>query len=164
MPEIIASMAARRISTRRSEGNPTFSLTELTRLKKPVISLLVDAPGGDTFLSRLAMSAAASLITPLNGQLSLISTCWGDVETRRDAGSDPARFLFGNGLVVPAEEGPGCRRTSKLDRDAQTMSRGGKNRNGRRSAGELPKAHRLPPKRQGSPSRLIYRELLSRRA
>jgi len=67
MPEIIRVDASTERDLDKAEAEETQRfLTSLTRLKKACDFVLVDAPGGDTFLSRLAHVSADSLITPLN--------------------------------------------------------------------------------------------------
>lgn len=67
MPEMIridASQARNLDEAEREESNRF--LDSLSRLKSSCDMVVVDAPGGDTFLSRLAHSSADLLITPLN--------------------------------------------------------------------------------------------------
>jgi chromosome partitioning protein len=67
MPEIIRVDASTERDLDKAEAEETQRfLTSLARLKKACDFVLVDAPGGDTFLSRLAHVSADSLITPLN--------------------------------------------------------------------------------------------------
>jgi len=67
MPEIIRVDASTERDLDKAEAEETQRfLTCLARLKKACDFVLVDAPGGDTFLSRLAHVSADSLITPLN--------------------------------------------------------------------------------------------------
>ncbi|MEQ9436058.1 MULTISPECIES: division plane positioning ATPase MipZ [unclassified Hyphomonas] len=67
MPEIIRVDASTERDLDKAEAEETQRfLSSLARLKKACDFVLVDAPGGDTFLSRLAHVSADSLITPLN--------------------------------------------------------------------------------------------------
>ena len=67
MPEIIRVDASTERDLDKAEAEETERfLSSLARLKKACDFVLVDAPGGDTFLSRLAHVSADSLITPLN--------------------------------------------------------------------------------------------------
>lgn len=67
MPEIIRVDAseARDLDTAEREESDRFEAS-LKRLKANCDFIMIDAPGGDTFLSRLAHVHADSLITPLN--------------------------------------------------------------------------------------------------
>ncbi len=67
MPEIVRVDAseARDLDLSESEESERF-LSGLNRLKAACDFVVVDAPGGNTFLSRLAHVQADSLITPLN--------------------------------------------------------------------------------------------------
>ena len=67
MPESLRvdASAARNLDEAESEESNRF-LSSLKRLKNTCDYVIVDAPGGDTFLSRLAHSSADTLITPLN--------------------------------------------------------------------------------------------------
>ncbi|MFT5775640.1 division plane positioning ATPase MipZ [Hyphomonas sp.] len=67
MPEIIRVDASTERDLDKAEAEETQRfVTSLARLKKACDFVVVDAPGGDTFLSRLAHVSADSLITPLN--------------------------------------------------------------------------------------------------
>lgn len=67
MPEIIRVDASKERDLDAAEAEETERfLTSVSRLKKACDYVLVDAPGGDTFLSRLAHVNADTLITPLN--------------------------------------------------------------------------------------------------
>ena len=67
MPEIIRVDASneRDLDIAEKEETERFH-TSLERLKSVCQVVIVDAPGGDTYLSRIAHMAADSLITPLN--------------------------------------------------------------------------------------------------
>lgn len=67
MPEMIRIDASlqRNLDQAEQEEAQRF-LASLERLKQSCDMVIVDAPGGDTFLSRLAHSSADLLITPLN--------------------------------------------------------------------------------------------------
>ena len=67
MPEIIRVDAsqARDLDEAEAEETQRF-LSSVARLKKHCDYVLIDSPGGDTFLSRLAHMNADTLITPLN--------------------------------------------------------------------------------------------------
>ena len=67
MPETIRvdASSARNLDEAEAEETQRF-LDSLKRLKAVCDFVIVDAPGGDTFLSRLAHSSADTLITPLN--------------------------------------------------------------------------------------------------
>jgi len=67
MPEIVRVDASTERDLDRAEAEETNRLiSSLQRLKKTCDFILIDAPGGDTFLSRLAHTQADTLITPLN--------------------------------------------------------------------------------------------------
>lgn len=67
MPETLRvdASVARNLDEAEAEESERF-LSSLKRLKAICDYVIVDAPGGDTFLSRLAHSSADTLITPLN--------------------------------------------------------------------------------------------------
>ncbi|MFC6197392.1 division plane positioning ATPase MipZ [Ponticaulis profundi] len=67
MPETLRvdASVARNLDEAEAEEAERF-LGSLKRLKAACDYVIVDAPGGDTFLSRLAHSCADTLITPLN--------------------------------------------------------------------------------------------------
>lgn len=67
MPETLRvdASSARNLDEAEAEESNRF-LDSLKRLKASCDYVIVDAPGGDTFLSRLAHSSADTLITPLN--------------------------------------------------------------------------------------------------
>ncbi len=67
MPETLRvdASSARNLDEAEAEESHRF-LSSLKRLKSVCDFVIVDAPGGDTFLSRLAHSSADTLITPLN--------------------------------------------------------------------------------------------------
>jgi chromosome partitioning protein len=67
MPEIVRVEASqdRDLDKAEAEESQRF-LTSLARLKRECDFIIIDAPGGDTFLSRLAHMQADTLITPLN--------------------------------------------------------------------------------------------------
>jgi len=67
MPEIVRVEASqdRDLDKAEAEESQRF-LTSLARLKRECDIIIIDAPGGDTFLSRLAHMQADTLITPLN--------------------------------------------------------------------------------------------------
>lgn len=67
MPEIVRVEASqdRDLDKAEAEESQRF-LTSLARLKRECDIIIIDAPGGDTFLSRLAHMHADTLITPLN--------------------------------------------------------------------------------------------------
>jgi len=67
MPEILRVDAseARDLDDAESEEKAQFERS-LSRLKESCDFVLVDAPGGDTFLSRIAHVNADTLVTPLN--------------------------------------------------------------------------------------------------
>lgn len=67
MPEILRVEAsqARDLDKAEAEESQRF-LTSLSRLKRDCDFIIIDAPGGDTFLSRLAHMYADTLITPMN--------------------------------------------------------------------------------------------------
>ena len=67
MPEIVRVEASqdRDLDKAEAEESQRF-LTSLARLKRDCDFIIIDAPGGDTFLSRLAHMQADTLITPLN--------------------------------------------------------------------------------------------------
>lgn len=67
MPESLRvdASVARNLDEAESEESERF-LNSLKRLKQVCDYVIVDAPGGDTFLSRLAHASADTLITPLN--------------------------------------------------------------------------------------------------
>ena len=67
MPEIIRvdASTSRDLDVAEREETERFE-TSLQRLKSSCDFIIVDAPGGDTFLSRLAHIHADNLITPLN--------------------------------------------------------------------------------------------------
>lgn len=67
MPELIRidPSTARDLDKAEQEESQRF-LDSLDRLKKTCAFVVIDAPGGDTFMSRLAHSSADLLITPLN--------------------------------------------------------------------------------------------------
>jgi chromosome partitioning protein len=67
MPEIVPMDASAERDLDKAEAEETQRLNYLiTRLKRTCDFVLVDAPGSDTFLSRLAHVNADTLITPLN--------------------------------------------------------------------------------------------------
>ncbi|MEO0466376.1 MAG: division plane positioning ATPase MipZ [Pseudomonadota bacterium] len=67
MPEIIRVDASAERDLDRAEEEETRRFEDsLNRLKQVCDFVVVDAPGGDTFLSRLAHIHADTLITPLN--------------------------------------------------------------------------------------------------
>ncbi|MEQ9314677.1 MAG: division plane positioning ATPase MipZ [Henriciella sp.] len=67
MPEIIRVDASTERDLDTAEQEETARLNgAIDRLKQVSDFILIDAPGGDTFLSRLAHTAADTLITPLN--------------------------------------------------------------------------------------------------
>ncbi|MCA8900859.1 MAG: AAA family ATPase [Hyphomonas sp.] len=67
MPEIVRVDASTERDLDKAEAEETHRLmSSLQRLKKSCDFILIDAPGGDTFLSRLAHTNADTLITPLN--------------------------------------------------------------------------------------------------
>jgi chromosome partitioning protein len=67
MPEIMRVDASTERDLDKAEAEETNRLiSSLQRLKKTCDFILIDAPGGDTFLSRLAHTQADTLITPLN--------------------------------------------------------------------------------------------------
>lgn len=67
MPEMVRVEASqeRDLDKAEEEERQRFHLG-LSRLKQTCDIIIVDAPGGDTFLSRLAHRSADTLITPLN--------------------------------------------------------------------------------------------------
>ena len=67
MPEVIRVDASesRDLDQAESEESQRF-LTSLNRLKSTCDFVVIDAPGGNTFLSRLAHTQADTLVTPLN--------------------------------------------------------------------------------------------------
>ena len=67
MPETLRvdASVARNLDEAEAEESERF-LGSLKRLKQTCDYIIVDAPGGDTFLSRLAHASADTLITPLN--------------------------------------------------------------------------------------------------
>jgi chromosome partitioning protein len=67
MPEIVRLEASKERDLDRAEAEESQRfLTSLSRLKRECDFIIIDAPGGDTFLSRLAHMHADTLITPLN--------------------------------------------------------------------------------------------------
>ena len=67
MPEIVRVDASTERDLDKAEAEETARLTgSIARLKKSCDFILIDSPGGDTFLSRLAHQNADTLITPLN--------------------------------------------------------------------------------------------------
>lgn len=67
MPEILRIDASESRDRDVAEAEETQRfLTSLSRLKTVSDYIIVDAPGGDTFLSRLAHMNADTLVTPLN--------------------------------------------------------------------------------------------------
>lgn len=67
MPEILRVDASLERDLDKAEAEETARFqSSLDRLKKTCDFVVVDAPGGDTFLSRLAHVHADTLITPLN--------------------------------------------------------------------------------------------------
>lgn len=67
MPEIVRVDASTERDLDKAEAEETHRLvSSLQRLKKSCDFIIIDAPGGDTFLSRLAHTHADTLITPLN--------------------------------------------------------------------------------------------------
>jgi chromosome partitioning protein len=67
MPEILRVDASTERDLDKAEAEETHRLvSSLQRLKKTCDFIIIDAPGGDTFLSRLAHTHADTLITPLN--------------------------------------------------------------------------------------------------
>ena len=67
MPEMVRIDAsqARDLDAAEAEESRHFE-ESLKRLSEKCNFIIIDAPGGDTFLSRTAHSAADTLITPLN--------------------------------------------------------------------------------------------------
>ena len=67
MPEIVRVEASKERDLDRAEAEESERFhTGIARLRKVCDFIIVDAPGGDTFLSRLAHRSADTLITPLN--------------------------------------------------------------------------------------------------
>ena len=67
MPEIVRVDASTERDLDKAESEETHRLlSSIQRLKKSCDFIIIDAPGGDTFLSRLAHTQADTLITPLN--------------------------------------------------------------------------------------------------
>ena len=67
MPEIVRVDASTERDLDKAEAEETHRLTSsLQRLKKTCDFIIIDSPGGDTFLSRQAHMHADTLITPLN--------------------------------------------------------------------------------------------------
>ncbi|MCA8891391.1 MAG: AAA family ATPase [Hyphomonas sp.] len=67
MPEIVRVDASTERDLDRAEAEETNRLvSSLQRLKKSCDFIIIDSPGGDTFLSRSAHMHADTLITPLN--------------------------------------------------------------------------------------------------
>lgn len=67
MPEIVRVEASRERDLDRAEAEERERFEfGLARLKQTCDFILIDAPGGDTFLSRIAHRSADTLITPLN--------------------------------------------------------------------------------------------------
>ena len=67
MPEIVRVEASKERDLDRAEAEEGERFqTGIARLRKVCDFIIVDAPGGDTFLSRLAHRSADTLITPLN--------------------------------------------------------------------------------------------------
>ena len=67
MPEVIRVDASNERDLDAAEAEETHRfISSLSRLKQTCDFVIVDAPGGDTFLSRLAHVNADSLVTPLN--------------------------------------------------------------------------------------------------
>lgn len=67
MPEIVRVDASTERDLDKAEAEETHRLvSSLQRLKKTCDFIIIDSPGGDTFLSRLAHIHADTLITPLN--------------------------------------------------------------------------------------------------
>lgn len=67
MPEMVRVEASQERDLDRAEEEERERFqTGLARLKQTCDFIVVDAPGGDTFLSRLAHRSADTLITPLN--------------------------------------------------------------------------------------------------
>ncbi len=67
MPEIVRVDASIERDLDKAEAEETHRLvSSLQRLKKTCDFIIIDSPGGDTFLSRLAHMHADTLITPLN--------------------------------------------------------------------------------------------------
>ena len=67
MPEIVRVDASTERDLDKAEAEETARLSgAIARLKKSCDFILIDSPGGDTFLSRLAHQNADTLITPLN--------------------------------------------------------------------------------------------------
>ena len=67
MPEIVRVDASTERDLDRAEAEETHRLvSSLQRLKKTCDFIIIDSPGGDTFLSRSAHMHADTLITPLN--------------------------------------------------------------------------------------------------
>ncbi len=67
MPEIVRLEASKERDLDRAEAEESQRfMTSLSRLKRECDFIIIDAPGGDTFLSRLAHMHADTLITPLN--------------------------------------------------------------------------------------------------
>ncbi len=103
MPEIMRVDASTERDLDKAEAEETNRLiSSLQRLKKTCDFILIDAPGGDTFLSRLAHTQADTLITPLNDSFVDFDLL-GDVhpatlEVIR------AELLFQNGLVLSPEK------------------------------------------------------------
>jgi chromosome partitioning protein len=67
MPEVLRVEASqeRDLDKAEAEESQRF-LTSLSRLKRSCDFIIIDAPGGDTFLARLAHIYADTLITPMN--------------------------------------------------------------------------------------------------
>ncbi|MFN7054775.1 division plane positioning ATPase MipZ [Hyphomonas sp.] len=67
MPEIVRVEASQERDLDRAEAEESERFqTGISRLKTTCDFIIIDAPGGDTFLSRLAHRTADTLITPLN--------------------------------------------------------------------------------------------------
>ncbi len=67
MPEIVRVEASQERDLDRAEAEERERFEfGLARLKQTCDFILIDAPGGDTFLSRIAHRSADTLITPLN--------------------------------------------------------------------------------------------------
>ncbi len=67
MPEMVRIDASQARNLDAAEGEEARHFEDsLKRLSEKCNFIIIDAPGGDTFLSRLAHSAADTLITPLN--------------------------------------------------------------------------------------------------
>lgn len=67
MPEIVRVDASEARNLDEAEAGETAQLTEaIAALRQTSDYIIIDSPGSDTFLSRLAHSSADTLVTPLN--------------------------------------------------------------------------------------------------